>query len=133
MRAEPTMATFLSSAISGFPFFARLHGAAQERRKSGPQDHPDIGEIGIGDDAFADHRLRGVDHRLHQLATERSEVAMLRDLTLLHLAVDPFLKALAALAAELLLRHQRGKPRARRHLVAKLFGNARADIEPHGI
>src|SRR3569623_772633 len=133
MRADPTMAIFLSSAISGFPFLSRLHRTAEERRKARPQDHPDVGEIGIGDNAFGDHRLRRVDQRFHQLATECAEIAALRPLALLRLAVDPFVKALAALATELLLLDQRRKARIGWHLLTQFPGDAGADIEPHSV
>src|SRR3569623_2591895 len=101
MRAEPTMAIFLSSAISGFPFLTRLHRAAEERREPGAEDHTDVGEVGVGDNAVAHHDLGRIDQRLHQLAAEAGEIAMRGHLALLRLAVDPFVEPLAGLAAEL--------------------------------
>src|SRR5690606_13150861 len=117
------IAILRNSAISGLPFPACIHRPTEERRETGPEDHTDIGEIGIGDNALTDHLLGHVDQRLDQFAAEPGEIRMRRRLALLRLAVDPAVKALARLASELLRLDEPRETAGSGHLMAKLGGD----------
>src|SRR5690349_17854541 len=129
MRAEPTIATFLSSGMMllGLPVRAGLERAAEERRKSGSEDDPDIGKLRARHNPLADHYLGRVDERLHELAAEPGKVGMLGGNALLRFALVPGVEPRARLAAELALGDEFGEPALGRHGVSEFLRDRRAD------
>src|SRR5262245_36345007 len=64
---------FPSGSLSTGPLV--VDGAAAERREAGAEDEPCIHEVGVRDDALAQHRLGlaqvGLDQLVHQRGVER--------------------------------------------------------------
>src|SRR5262249_33141980 len=102
-----------------------------ERREAGAEDEPGVHEVGVGDDAFAQHRFGlaqvGLDQLLHQRVVERVGLALHRSSVLV--AVD----SLAGLLAEMPQGNLVGEDLRHFGGLGKRLARSEANVEAYGI
>src|SRR5262249_10319991 len=105
--------------------------SAAEGREPGPEDEPGVDQVGVRDDAFAQHRFGlaqvGLDQLLHQRVVERVGLALVRSSLLV--AVD----SLAGLLAELPQGDFVGEDFRHLGRLGERLARGEADVEADGI
>src|SRR5712692_11293683 len=110
------------------PVFQVVQRPPAERRKARSEDEARVGEIGVGDDALGDHRLRLLEIRLDQFLAQIGSRAA--GPAFARLAVAPGVEAAAGFPAEVPGGDELGELLRRLCVLARqLLADREADVE----